>query len=63
VTRPISAASATRRSARITVAPGGWASIETARTDDVVVDGYEVDTVRKYGKAKITLLRKLSDAD
>ncbi|HZF44182.1 MAG TPA: 16S rRNA (guanine(966)-N(2))-methyltransferase RsmD [Sphingomonadaceae bacterium] len=49
--------------ARITVTPGGWASIETARTEDVVVDGYEVDTVRKYGKAKITLLRKLSDAD
>lgn len=49
--------------ARITVAPGGWASIETARTEDVVVDGYEVDTVRKYGKAKITLLRKLPDAD
>ena len=49
--------------ARITVAPGGWASIETARTEDVVVDSYEVDTVRKYGKAKITLLRKLPDAD
>jgi len=45
--------------ARITVAPGGWSSLETARTEDVVVDGYEVDTVRKYGKAKITLLRKL----
>lgn len=45
--------------ARITVAPGGWASIETARTEDVVVEGYAVDTVRKYGKAKITLLRKV----
>ncbi|CAA9539854.1 MAG: 16S rRNA (guanine(966)-N(2))-methyltransferase [uncultured Sphingomonadaceae bacterium] len=45
--------------AKITVAPGGWASIETARTEDVAVDGYEVDTERKYGKAKITLLRKL----
>lgn len=45
--------------ARITVAPGGWASIETARTEDVVVDGYVVDTERKYGKAKITLLRKV----
>ncbi len=45
--------------ARITVAPGGWASIETARAEDVVVEGYEVDTVRKYGKAKITLLRRL----
>lgn len=44
--------------ARITVAPGGWASIETARTENVVVDGYEIDTMRKYGKAKITLLRK-----
>jgi len=44
--------------ARITVAPGGWASIETARTEDMIVEGYEVDTVRRYGKAKITLLRK-----
>lgn len=44
--------------ARITVASGGWASIETARTEDVVVEGYAVDTVRKYGKAKITLLRR-----
>ena len=48
--------------ARITVAPGGWASIETARTENVEVEGYEVDTVRKYGKAKITLLRRLPDA-
>ncbi len=45
--------------AKITVAPGGWASIETARTENVVVEGYEVDTERKYGKAKITLLRKI----
>lgn len=45
--------------AKITVAPGGWASIETARTEDVAVEGYEVDTERRYGKAKITLLRKL----
>ena len=45
--------------AKITIAPGGWASIETARTEDVAVEGYEVDTERKYGKAKITLLRRL----
>ncbi len=45
--------------ARITVAPGGWASIETARVEDVAVEGYTVDTVRKYGKAKITLLRRV----
>ena len=44
---------------RITVAPGGWASLETAKPEDVAIEGYEVDTERVYGKAKITLLRKL----
>ncbi len=44
---------------RVTIAPGGWASIETARGENVELDGFEVDAERKYGKAKITLLRKI----
>ena len=44
---------------RITIAPWGWASLETARGEKVGLDGFEIDTERKYGKAKITLLRKI----
>ena len=44
--------------ARLPLAPGGWVSVETGRGEAVVADGYGVDAVRVYGKAKITLLRR-----
>jgi 16S rRNA (guanine966-N2)-methyltransferase len=37
-------------------APGAWASIETAKTEDVSAGGWTVDAERVYGKAKLTLL-------
>jgi len=39
------------------IAPGAWISIETARDEDVAVKGFEVETVRDSGKARIHLLR------
>ena len=45
--------------ARLAVAPGGWVSVETGRTEPVAAAGYEVDSERSYGKARITLLRRL----
>jgi len=45
--------------AMLPVAPGGWVSVETGRSETVACEGYELDCERKYGKAKITLLRKL----
>ena len=44
--------------ANLPVAPGGFASVETARDEAVEVEGFETDVERVYGKAKITLLRK-----
>ena len=44
--------------ARLEVAPGGWVSVETGRGEAVAAEGYEVDSERTYGKAKITLARK-----
>jgi len=46
-----------RALARIRLAPGGWASLETAPDEVVEIEGYEVDAERVFGKAKITLLR------
>jgi 16S rRNA (guanine966-N2)-methyltransferase len=46
--------------ARLPLAPGGWASVETARGEAVAADGFEVDCERTYGKARITLLRRLA---
>ena len=48
-----------RALARIRLAPGGWASLETARDETVEVEGYVVETERVFGKAKITLLRAI----
>ena len=45
--------------ARLPLAPGGWASVETARGEAVAAPGYEVDSERNYGKARITLLRRV----
>jgi len=44
---------------RLPLVAGGYASVETARDEAVAADGFEEEAVRTYGKAKITLLRKL----
>jgi 16S rRNA (guanine966-N2)-methyltransferase len=44
--------------AKLAVAPGGWVSVESSRSETVAAEGYQIDAERKYGKAKITLLRK-----
>ena len=38
------------------VGPDSWISIETAEKETVDVAGFEIDTERKVGKAKLTLL-------
>jgi 16S rRNA (guanine966-N2)-methyltransferase len=43
---------------RIGLAPGGWASIETAKNEEVAVPGFTVEAERVHGKARITLLRR-----
>ena len=47
--------------AKLAVSPGGWVSVETGRGEAVAAEGYEVDAERKYGKARITLLRRLTE--
>jgi len=44
---------------RLALAPGGWASVETARGEAVDAEGYEIESERTYGKARITLLRRV----
>ncbi len=44
---------------RLPLAAGGLASIETGRSEAVVAEGYEEEAMRTYGKARITLLRRL----
>ena len=44
---------------RLPLAPGGLASVETQRGEAVAAEGYEEEAVRTYGKARITLLRRL----
>ncbi len=39
------------------IAPGGWASIETGRSESTMAGGWTMDAERKHGKAKLTLLR------
>jgi len=46
-----------RALARLTLAPGAWASIETEVGEDAAVPGFTVDAVRTQGKAKLTLMR------
>jgi 16S rRNA (guanine966-N2)-methyltransferase len=45
---------------KIGLAAGGWASIETARQEEVAVPGFTVEADRVHGKARITLLRRES---
>ena len=40
------------------LAPGGWMSVETARTDTVDPGPFELDTVRDLGRARLTILRR-----
>jgi 16S rRNA (guanine966-N2)-methyltransferase len=39
------------------VSPATLISIETSKKENVAVDGFEIDVVRDYGKARITLMR------
>ena len=45
----------------IGLAPGGWASIETAKNEEVSVPGFTVEVERVLGKARITLLTRQPD--
>ena len=50
-----------RALAGISLAPGAFASLETALTENAEMAGFEIEAERIYGKAKITLLRRLPD--
>lgn len=39
------------------IGPDSWVSIETAHNESIDIAGFEIDTDRKVGKAKLTLLR------
>lgn len=39
------------------IAPGALISIETGNREDTEVKGFEIDTIRDIGKARVTLLR------
>lgn len=38
-------------------APSAWISVETGNKEDIDVKGFNIDTVRDVGKARLTLLR------
>jgi 16S rRNA (guanine966-N2)-methyltransferase len=40
------------------LAPGGWMSVETARNDEVAPGGFQIDSSRVVGRARLTLLRR-----
>lgn len=40
------------------LAPGGWLSVETSRTDSIEASELEIDVVRDVGRARLTLLRR-----
>ena len=44
--------------ASLTLAPGALVSVETARSEHLAPPGFDIEAVRTYGKARITLLRK-----
>lgn len=56
---PYGAGLGQRALGHIRLAPGGWASLETARDEPVEVAGYSIEAERIHGKAKITLLRRV----
>lgn len=39
------------------IAPGAWASVETAKGEAVAVEGFDLDAERVVGRATLTLLR------
>jgi 16S rRNA (guanine966-N2)-methyltransferase len=39
--------------------PATWISIETAKQEEIELGGFEIDTSRVHGKARLTLLRKV----
>lgn len=45
--------------ATLSIAPGGWVSVETGSGEAIAAQGYEVDSERAHGKARITLLRRV----
>jgi 16S rRNA (guanine966-N2)-methyltransferase len=38
---------------------GGWISVETSREEEVEAAGLQIEAVRKVGRARLTLLRRL----
>jgi len=40
------------------LAPGGWMSVETSRTDEIDPGDFVIDTSRIVGRARLTLLRR-----
>jgi 16S rRNA (guanine966-N2)-methyltransferase len=40
------------------IGPATWVSIETAKPEEVAIAGFEVDSTRVHGKARLTLLRR-----
>ena len=44
--------------ARLALAPGAWASLETARGEVIDVPGFALEAERVHGKAKLNLLRR-----
>ena len=42
----------------VDLAPGAFASLETARVESSGLPGFDIEAERHYGKAKITLLRR-----
>jgi 16S rRNA (guanine966-N2)-methyltransferase len=40
------------------LAPGGWMTVETARTDEVESHGLAIEATRDIGRARLTLLRR-----
>ena len=39
------------------IGPDSWVSVETMHNENIDIAGFEIDTERKVGKAKLTLLR------
>ena len=40
------------------IGPATWVSLETAKQEEVELDGFAVDASRVHGKARVTLLRR-----
>lgn len=45
------------------IGPETWISLETAGTEDVVIKGLEIETERRVGKGKLSLLRLADTPD